>query len=76
MGSAVLLGGRYIDVHEFCFETAKRSDIRLLELQGCLLANFHQLRIVAAKRSDKFRTHLQEGQFANAQETRLQVANC
>ena len=29
MGNAVLLGGRNNNVKEFCFESAKRSDMRL-----------------------------------------------
>ena len=37
--------------------------------------SINELRIVAAKSSDKIRTHLQEGRFTNAQENRLQVAN-
>ena len=34
MGSAVLLGGRFTDVQELRFLTAKRSDMSCAELQG------------------------------------------
>ena len=34
MGSAVLLGGRFVDVQDLRFQTAKRSVIGCAELQG------------------------------------------
>ena len=39
MGSAVLEGVRPANIHEFCFQTAIRSDMECLELQGCLFAD-------------------------------------
>ena len=75
LGSALLLVCRSNNVQQFCFETTKRSDMRLYVLQGGLLANCHQQRIVAAEIFDEIRTNLQEGRFANPQETRLHVAN-
>ena len=39
MGSAMLKGGLFADIHEFCFQTAIRSDMECLELQGCLFAD-------------------------------------
>ena len=68
MGSAVLLGGRSADVQEFCFQTAKRSDMVCAELQGRVLADCQEWRIVPVKVSDKSSSLLQEGRFANAQE--------
>ncbi len=34
MGSALLLGGRSVDVQEFCFQTEKYCDMICAELQG------------------------------------------
>ena len=68
MGSAVLLSGRFADVHELRFQTAKRSDVGCAELQGWLLADCQEWCIVAAKSSDKSSTILQEGRFPDAQE--------
>ena len=50
MGCAALLCGRYADVQEFCFQTAKRTDMDCKGLQVGLLANCQEWRIVAAKR--------------------------
>ena len=36
MGRAVLEGGRPANIHEFCFQAAKRSDMECVQLQGCL----------------------------------------
>ena len=74
MGSAVLLCGRSADFQEICFQTAKRSDMGFAELQGFLLEDCQEWRIVAAKCSDKSSTLLQEGRFAIAQELRFQGA--
>ena len=38
-GSAVLEVGRFADIHEFCFQAAKRSDMECVVLQGCLFAD-------------------------------------
>ena len=67
MGIAVLLGGRFADIQEFWFQTAKRSGMGCAELQGRLLADYQEWFIVAAKRSHKSSTFLQEGRFAHAQ---------
>ena len=69
MGSAVLLCGRTADVQKFCFQTAIRSDMCSAELQGGLLEDCQEWRIVAAKISDKVSILLQEDWFANAQES-------
>ncbi len=39
MGSAVLEGGRFSNIHKFCFQAAKRSDMDCVELQFGLFAN-------------------------------------
>ncbi len=39
MGSSVLEGRRSANIHEFCFQSAKRSDMECVELQGCLIAD-------------------------------------
>ena len=39
MRSAVLEGVRSADIHEFCFQAAKRSDMDCVEPQGCLPAD-------------------------------------
>ena len=44
------------------------------ELQRVLLEGRQEWRIASAKRSDKSSTILQDGRFANAQETRFQGA--
>ena len=65
MCSAVLEGGLSADIHEFCFQAAKRSDV---ELQGCLFADRQEWHFQAARRSYKSSTILQEGTYAHAQE--------
>ena len=40
MSCAVLLGGRFADVQEFCFQAAKRSDIDCVELESYLFVVF------------------------------------
>ena len=37
MGSAVLVGWRFDDIHKFCFQAAKHSDLDCAELQGVYL---------------------------------------
>ncbi len=37
MGSAVLVGGRFVDIQEFFFETAKLSDMDCVELHYLLI---------------------------------------
>ena len=44
------------------------------ELQGRVLAEYQEFRIVAAKRSDKSSTLLQECRFANVHESSFQSA--
>ena len=47
MGSAVMVGGRFDDIQEFCFQAAKRSDMNCAELQGLLLADCQEWSILA-----------------------------
>ena len=42
MGSAVLVGVGFVDIQDFSFEGAKRSDMECVELQGCLFADCHE----------------------------------
>ena len=74
MCSAVLVGGRSADIQEFCFQAAERSDMDCAELQGDLFADCQLWHFQTANRSDKINAILQEGRFANAVESRLQVA--
>ncbi len=37
MGSAILVGGRFDDIKEFCFQAAKYLDVDCAELQGVYL---------------------------------------
>ena len=60
MGRAVLEGGRPANIHEFCFQAAKRSDMECVELQGCLFAERQEWHFQAAKRSDMSCNILQE----------------
>ena len=39
MGSAFLQSGRSTDIHEFCFQAAKRSDMYCVEVQVGLFAD-------------------------------------
>ena len=39
MGSAALDCGRSADIHEFCFQADKRSDMDCVELQGGQIAD-------------------------------------
>ncbi len=39
MGRAVLEVGRFADIHEFCFQADKRSDMVCVELQGGQIAD-------------------------------------
>ena len=39
MSSAVLQGGRFADVHELRFHTAKRKDMGCTELKECLFTD-------------------------------------
>ncbi len=48
MGSAVLVGGRFVDIQEFFFETAKLSDMDCVELQEGLFADCQEWHIQAA----------------------------
>ena len=68
MGSAVLVGFRSADFHEFCFKAAKRSDMDCVEVQGSLFSDCQEWHFQAAKRSDKISTILQGCRFAHAQE--------
>ena len=39
MSSGVLEGGQSVDIHEFCFQAAKRSDMDCVDLQVGLFAD-------------------------------------
>ena len=56
MCSAVLLGGRSANIHEFCFQAAKRSDMDCVEVQEGLFAD--RMAFSVSKRSDKSSTFL------------------
>ena len=64
MAIAVLEGGRSADIHEICFQAAKRSDMDCAELQRCLfvdcqewhlrLRNFQIRAVPSCKRVDLY----------------------
>ena len=68
MGSAVLHGVRSADINEICFQAAKLSDMKCVEVLGGLFVDCQEWHFQAAKRSDNGRTIPQEGRFAHAQE--------
>ncbi len=68
MCSAVLEVGRPANIHEFCFQAAKRSDMDCVEVQGGLFAESQEYQSQDAKRSDMSSAILQEGRFAHARE--------
>ncbi len=68
MSSAVLVGGRSADIHELCFQAAKRAEMDCAELQWCLIADWKEWHFQAAKRSDKSSTILQDDRFAATRE--------
>ena len=68
MSSTVLEGVHSADIHEFCIQATKRSDMDCVEQQGCLFADRQEWHFQAASRSDKSSTILQEGRYAHAQE--------
>ena len=49
MLSAVLEGGRSADIHEFCFQTGKRSDMDCIELQGGQIADSQEWDLMLRK---------------------------
>ncbi len=42
MGSAVLVGGRYVDIQDFFFQGANLSDMDCVELQEGLFADYQE----------------------------------
>ena len=68
MSSGVHEVGQFVDIHEFCFQAAKRSDMDCVELQGGLFADCPEWHFQVSKSSDNCSTILQEGRFANVQE--------
>ena len=64
MGSAVLEVRRSANIHEFCFQAAKRSDMECVELQGCLFADCQEWHFQVSKRCDICSNIPQEGRFA------------
>ncbi len=52
MGSAVLERGRSANIHEFCFQATKRSDMECVELQWCLFADCQEWQFEVLKRRD------------------------
>ena len=63
-----LEGRRSADIHEFCFQAGKRSDIACVDLQVGLFADCQERHFQSAKRTDKGSTILQDGRFADSQE--------
>ncbi len=61
MDSSVQEVNNSADIHEFCFQAAKRSDMDCGDLQGVLFADRQEWHFQAAKRLDKSSTILQEG---------------
>ena len=59
MGSDVMLGGRYTDVQDLRFQTAKQSVMGCADLQGTF-ADCQEWRFQTAKFSDMSRAILQE----------------
>ena len=47
MGSTLMVGGRFDDIHEFFFQAAKRLDMNCAELQELLLADCQKWCILA-----------------------------
>ena len=74
MGIVVLVGGRYVDIQEFCFKAAKRSNMDCAELQRVLFAVFQEWHFQAATRLNKSSIILEEGRFADAQQSCFQSA--
>ena len=68
MGSAVLQGCRSGDIHEFCFQAAKRADMDCVEQQRSLFADCQEWHFQVSKHSDKCSTILQEVRFAEVQD--------
>ncbi len=50
MGSAVLEVGRSANIHKFCFQAAKRSDMDCVELQFGLFADCMEWHFQVSKR--------------------------
>ena len=74
MSSALLEVGRSVDIHESCFQAAKRSDMDCVEVQGVLFADCQEYHFHVSKRSDNCSTILQDGRFADVHEDLFQVA--
>ena len=68
MRSAVLEGGRYANIHRFCFQAAKGLDMDCVELQICLFADCKEWHFQISKRSNNCSTILQEGRFVDVHE--------
>ncbi len=74
MSSAVLEGVRSADIHELCFQTAKRSDMNCVELLWGLFDDCQEWHFQVSKLSDNCSTILQEGQIADVNEEWFQCA--
>ena len=61
MNSAVLQDGHSPDIHEFCFQDAKLSDMDCLDVQMVLFADCQVWHFQISKRSNNCITILQEG---------------
>ena len=59
--SDVLEGGRFADIHEFCFQVAKSSDMGYFEKQWFLFTASQEWHLQAVIRSDKNSNIQQEG---------------
>ena len=68
MGSALLEGARSADIHEFCFQATKRSDMDCVELQGCLFADCQEWHFHVSTSSNNCSTILLDGRFADVGE--------
>ena len=68
MGSAFLQSGRSTDIHEFCFQAAKRTYMDCVELKRRLFADCEERHFQVSKCSDNCSSILNVGRFANVEE--------
>ena len=67
MSRSVFYIGRSADIHVFCFQAAKRSDMNCIEVQVGQFADCEEWHFQAAKCSERSRNILQECRFPHAQ---------
>ncbi len=75
MGSAVLEVGRSANIHKFCFQYAKHSDMDYVDLQCFLFADCKERHFQVSKLSDNCRNILPEGRFMMFTKTGFRVRN-